>query len=31
LFTLLFIIERLWVGPPPATSVMFRDQPSATE
>jgi TRAP-type C4-dicarboxylate transport system permease small subunit len=31
LFTLLFILERLWVGPPPETSVMFRDQPSAAE
>jgi TRAP-type C4-dicarboxylate transport system permease small subunit len=31
LFTLLFIIERLWVGSPPATSVMYRDQPTAVE
>jgi TRAP-type C4-dicarboxylate transport system permease small subunit len=30
-FTLLFILERLWVGPAPETSVMFRDQPSAAE
>ncbi len=29
LFTLLFIIERLWVGPPPPTSIMYRDQPLA--
>ena len=27
LFTLLFIIERLWLGMPPPTSVMYRDQP----
>lgn len=27
LFALLFIIEKLWVGEPPATSIMFRDQP----
>ena len=27
LFTLLFIIERLWLGPPPETSIMYRDQP----
>src|SRR6185295_4888680 len=25
--TLLFVIERLWVGDPPATSFTFRDQP----
>jgi TRAP-type C4-dicarboxylate transport system permease small subunit len=30
-FTLLFILERLWVGPPPATSIMYRDQPTAAE
>jgi TRAP-type C4-dicarboxylate transport system permease small subunit len=30
-FTLLFILERVWVGPPPATSVMFRDQAEALE
>ena len=29
LFTLLFIIERLWLGMPPPTSVMYRDQPLA--
>ena len=28
-FTLLFILERLWVGPLPETSIVFRDQPSA--
>jgi TRAP-type C4-dicarboxylate transport system permease small subunit len=25
-FTLLFIVERVWVGEPPSTSVMYRDQ-----
>jgi TRAP-type C4-dicarboxylate transport system permease small subunit len=25
--TLLFVIERLWLGEPPATSFTFRDQP----
>ena len=29
LFTLLFIIERLWAGLPPPESVMYRDQPLA--
>jgi TRAP-type C4-dicarboxylate transport system permease small subunit len=29
LFTLLFIVERLWLGPPPAGSIMYRDQPLA--
>ena len=29
LFTLLFIIERLWLGMPPPSSVMYRDQPLA--
>ena len=29
LFTLLFIIERLWVGAPPPGSIMYRDQPLA--
>ncbi len=29
LFTLLFIIERLWLGMPPASSIMHRDQPLA--
>ena len=26
-FTLLFVIEKLWLGEPPVTSFMFRDQP----
>jgi TRAP-type C4-dicarboxylate transport system permease small subunit len=29
--TLAFILERLWVGPPPASSIMYRDQPTAAE
>ncbi|MGH8700381.1 MAG: TRAP transporter small permease [Burkholderiales bacterium] len=29
--TLLFILERLWVGPLPESSVVFRDQPAAIE
>jgi len=29
--TLLFILERVWVGPPPETSIMYRDQPTAAE
>jgi TRAP-type C4-dicarboxylate transport system permease small subunit len=29
LFTLLFIIERLWLGEPAPDSVMYRDQPLA--
>lgn len=29
LITLLFIIERLWLGPPPPESFMYRDQPLA--
>jgi TRAP-type C4-dicarboxylate transport system permease small subunit len=29
LVTLLFVIERLWCGEPPATSFTFRDQPQA--
>jgi TRAP-type C4-dicarboxylate transport system permease small subunit len=28
LFTLLFIVERIWVGEPPADSIMFSDQPT---
>jgi TRAP-type C4-dicarboxylate transport system permease small subunit len=31
LLTLLFIVERVWVGEPPPTSVMFRDQAEALE
>jgi TRAP-type C4-dicarboxylate transport system permease small subunit len=27
LITLLFVIERMWCGEPPATSITFRDQP----
>ena len=27
LFTLLFIVEKLWIGEPPESSIMFRDQP----
>ena len=29
LFTLFVIVERLWLGAPPPTSVMYRDQPLA--
>ncbi len=29
--TLLFIVERVWVGEPPPTSVMYRDQAEALE
>jgi TRAP-type C4-dicarboxylate transport system permease small subunit len=29
--TLLFIIEKLWVGEPPKTSVMYRDEATAAE
>jgi TRAP-type C4-dicarboxylate transport system permease small subunit len=29
--TLLFIAERVWIGPPPRTSVMFRDRAEALE
>jgi TRAP-type C4-dicarboxylate transport system permease small subunit len=29
--TLLFIVERLWIGDPPATSVMYRDRAEALE
>lgn len=31
LFTLLFIVERWWVGDPPPTSVMYRDEAAALE
>ena len=31
LFTLLFIVERLWIGAPPPTSVMYRDGAAAVE
>ena len=29
--TLLFIVERRWVGPPPPSSVMYRDEPVGAE
>ena len=29
LFTLLFIVERLWLGLPPPSSIIHRDQPLA--
>jgi TRAP-type C4-dicarboxylate transport system permease small subunit len=29
--TLLFILERLWVGQPPESSIMYRDQATAVE
>ena len=29
--TLLFLIERVWAGPPPATSVMYSDQAAELE
>jgi TRAP-type C4-dicarboxylate transport system permease small subunit len=29
--TLLFLIERVWVGDPPPTSVMYSDQPADLE
>jgi TRAP-type C4-dicarboxylate transport system permease small subunit len=28
---LLFVVERMWVGEPPKTSIMFRDDPEALE
>lgn len=31
LLTLLFLIERLWVGDPPRTSIMYRDQATELE
>ena len=31
LFTLLFLIERVWVGDPPKTSLMYSDQASELE
>ena len=31
LFTLLFLIERVWVGDPPPTSIMYRDQATELE
>ena len=29
--TLLFLIERVWVGDPPKTSVMYSDAPAGLE
>ncbi|MBL8286804.1 MAG: TRAP transporter small permease [Rubrivivax sp.] len=31
LLTLLFLLERVWVGPPPPTSIMFSDQATDLE
>ena len=31
LVTLLFLIERVWVGSPPKTSVMYRDDAAELE
>jgi hypothetical protein len=31
LFTLLFLIERVWVGDPPRSSIMYRDGQSELE
>ncbi|MFM9882334.1 MAG: TRAP transporter small permease [Burkholderiales bacterium] len=31
LLTLLFIIEKIWIGPPPRTSIMYSDQPAELE
>ena len=31
LFTLLFLIERVWIGTPPRTSIMYRDQATELE
>ena len=31
LLTLLFLIERVWVGEPPKTSIMYSDQPAELE
>ena len=31
LLTLLFLIERVWIGDPPKTSIMFRDKPTELE
>jgi len=31
LLTLLFLIERIWVGEPPTTSIMYRDKPTELE
>ncbi|RPI10584.1 MAG: TRAP transporter small permease [Zetaproteobacteria bacterium] len=29
LVTLLFVVEYLWIGPPPATSIIYQDQPQS--
>jgi TRAP-type C4-dicarboxylate transport system permease small subunit len=29
LLTLLFVIEYLWIGPPPAASIIYQDQPQS--
>jgi hypothetical protein len=31
LLTLLFIIEKVWVGPPPKSSIMYSDQAAGLE
>ena len=31
LLTLLFLIEKVWVGPPPKTSIMYSDQAAGLE
>ena len=31
LLTLLFLIERIWVGPPPKSSIMYSDQAAGLE
>ena len=31
LLTLLFLIEKVWVGEPPKTSIMYRDKPTELE
>lgn len=29
LVTLLFVVEYLWIGPPPGTSIIYQDQPQS--
>jgi TRAP-type C4-dicarboxylate transport system permease small subunit len=29
LITLLFVVEYLWIGPPPKTSIIYQDQPQS--
>ena len=31
LLTLLFLLERVWVGDPPTISIMYSDQPAELE